>query len=70
MPEVANDAAEFVNPFDIESIKNGFLNVINNEEHRNKLIANGIENAKRFNKEEIANHYFNLYREIATQNIS
>ncbi|MCX6210295.1 MAG: glycosyltransferase family 1 protein [Bacteroidetes bacterium] len=70
MPEVANDAAEFVNPFDIESIKNGFLNVINNEEHRNKLIANGIENAKRFNKEEIANQYFNLYREIATQNIS
>ncbi len=65
MPEIGADAAEFVNPFDVESIRNGFLKVINDDAHREQLIANGVQNAKRFNRAEIANQYFELYRQMA-----
>ncbi len=65
MPEIGADAVEFVNPFDIESIKNGFLKVINNNIHREKLIRNGFENVKRFEQTKIANEYYDLYRTMA-----
>lgn len=62
MPEIAGNAAELVNPFDVNDIRNGFLKVIQDDAHREQLIANGFKNAERFNKTEIANQYFNLYR--------
>lgn len=65
MPEVAANAAEFVNPLDVEDIRRGFLKVINEDAYREQLIENGFTNAKRFNKQTIANQYFNLYRTIA-----
>lgn len=68
MPEIANNAAELVNPFDIKAIKEGFLKVINDDDFRNQLITNGFENVKRFNKEQIASQYYNLYREIYSNN--
>ncbi len=64
MPEIASDAAELVNPFDIKSIRNGFLRVINDDKYREHLIKNGFENAKRFDKEKIANEYYQLYRSL------
>jgi len=68
MPEIAANAAELVNPFDIKSIKTGFLKVINDDVYRNQLITNGFENSKRFDKEQIASQYYNLYREIYNTN--
>ncbi len=65
MPEIGADAAEFVNPFDIESIKNGFLKVINNDVYREQLIENGYKNVNRFQQTKIANEYYNLYRTIS-----
>jgi glycosyltransferase involved in cell wall biosynthesis len=65
MPEIGADAAEFVNPFDTDSIKNGFIKLISNDAHREQLIKNGFENVKRFNKEKIANEYYSLYRTIS-----
>lgn len=62
MPEIGANAAEFVNPFDIESITAGFLKVINDAEYRKQLIENGFENAKRFERTKIANEYYSLYR--------
>lgn len=64
MPEIAGNAAEIVNPFDVQSIRNGFLKVINDDEHRERLIKNGYENAKRFDRKTIAENYFNIYREF------
>lgn len=64
MPEIAGNAAELVNPFDVSAIRNGFLKVINDDVYREQLIANGFENAKRFNKQKIANQYFDLYRSM------
>ena len=68
MPEIAANAAALVNPYDIESIRAGFLKVINNDDYRNQLVENGFANAKRFNKTKIVNEYFDLYRDIHKNN--
>jgi len=65
MPEVAGDAACLVDPFDIESIRDGILRVINDEDYRGGLIRRGYENAKRFDPGEIATKYLRLYEEIS-----
>ncbi|RKS13308.1 glycosyltransferase family 1 protein [Flavobacterium sp. 120] len=64
MPEVASDAACLVDPFDIKSIKNGFLKVIQDEAFRDLLINNGKNNRNRFNAEKIAQSYLDIYKLI------
>jgi len=64
MPEVANDAACFVNPYSISSIKAGFEKVINDEEYRKKIINNGFENVKRFDPKKIASQYNDVYLSV------
>lgn len=64
MPEVAGNSACLVDPFDINSIKKGFVKVIQNEDYRNKLIMNGRINRTRFNPDIIAQSYFELYKKM------
>ncbi len=64
MPEVAGNAACLVNPFDVEDIKAGILKLINDEEYRNELLQNGRINKKRFNADNIANRYFEVYEKV------
>jgi glycosyltransferase involved in cell wall biosynthesis len=64
MPEVASDAACLVDPLDVRSIKAGFLKVIQNEIYRNSLIKNGENNRKRFDANDIAQSYLDIYRLI------
>jgi len=64
MPEVAGGAAVLVNPTDIESIRNGILSVIRNQDLRDSLIVKGLENVKRFHPQQVAEQYASLYREI------
>ena len=64
--DVTPNAACIVNPFEVDDIRKGFLKVIEDDEYRAQLIANGFENAKRFDQQEIANQYFDLYRKIAS----
>lgn len=64
MPEVAGDAACLVNPFDVADIRAGILRVIEDAAYRERLVANGFENVKRFQIEAIATQYADLYREI------
>jgi len=61
MKEIANDSALLVNPYDSDEIRNGILELINNQELRNKLIANGCDNIKKYQSTEIAKQYANLY---------
>ena len=67
MPEVAGSAACLVDPFDVISIRNGLLKIVNNEEFRNNLIATGFENYKRFDAQRIAEMYFDLYRKVGDE---
>ena len=63
--QVAGDAACFVDPENIEEIRKGFLKIIDDDEFREQLIFKGRKNVKRFQVEEIANQYLELYKEVA-----
>jgi glycosyltransferase involved in cell wall biosynthesis len=65
MPEVAGNAACLVDPLDVQSIRHGLLKIIRDDSYRNQLIANGFENRKRFEANEIARQYAALYLETA-----
>ena len=64
MPEVAGDAACLVDPLDVADIRAAVLRVINDKVYRDQLVANGLENVKRFQIETIAAQYADLYRAI------
>lgn len=64
MPEIAGEGAVLVNPNSIEEIRNGILEIINNPKLREKLIKKGFENVKRFEPQNIANQYIELYKEV------
>jgi glycosyltransferase involved in cell wall biosynthesis len=68
MKEVAGGAACLVDPFSVQSIRNGIIKVIQDEQYRNEIIAKGEINAKKYNPEVIAKEYFNLYTEITSGN--
>jgi glycosyltransferase involved in cell wall biosynthesis len=64
MPEVAGDAACLVDPFNVQSIREGILKVIEDQEYREKLICKGFENIKRFHPDRIAEQYYQLYKKM------
>jgi glycosyltransferase involved in cell wall biosynthesis len=65
MPEVGANAAHYVDPFDIDSIRAGIIRVIDDDEYRERLIANGFINRNRFDSKNIANQYLEIYKYLA-----
>jgi glycosyltransferase involved in cell wall biosynthesis len=65
MPEVAGQAACFVDPFDVASIRAGVMKVIEDATYREQLIEKGYRNVERFRTASVAEHYAALYRKIA-----
>lgn len=61
MVEVGSDAALYVNPYDVEDIRNGILKLIYDKELRNKLVENGYKNAEKYSAKHIADIYMELY---------
>jgi glycosyltransferase involved in cell wall biosynthesis len=68
LSEAANDAACFVDPLDIASIRAGILRVIEDSGYRESLIEAGRRNRERFNAQYISNQYAELYQEIYLKN--
>jgi len=65
MPEVAGvGGACFVDPYNIDEIRQAVKLVIADDNYRNSLIKNGFENIKRFNSEVVARQYFDLYKKV------
>jgi glycosyltransferase involved in cell wall biosynthesis len=64
MPEVAGKGAMLVNPYSIFEITNGILELINNNQLRDNLLKEGLENVKRFEPQKIAQKYNDLYKEV------
>lgn len=62
MPEVAGEGALFVDPFKVDEIRGGIREIINNDSLRNLLIDAGFKNVKRFQPEQIAKQYLDLYK--------
>ncbi len=65
MPEAAGNAASFVDPVNVESIRSGLLHVWHDDAYRQSLVKAGFENVKRFRPEAIAGQYVALYEELA-----
>jgi glycosyltransferase involved in cell wall biosynthesis len=68
MDDVAGGAACLVDPYSVESIREGVLKVIHDDIYRNDLIQKGFKNVERFSAEKIANQYLDLYNKIASKN--
>jgi glycosyltransferase involved in cell wall biosynthesis len=64
MKDVAGNAALLVDPYNITEIHEGILNLIKNQELRNSLINNGIENIKKYSIDLISEKYLDLYNKI------
>ena len=64
MPEIAGDAAMLVDPFDISSIREGFLKIIENSQLREELVQNGLQNHLRFQPKQLATEYAQLYYQL------
>ncbi len=64
MPEVAGDGALLVNPYSVEEIRTGIINLIRDSELRNSLISKGTENVRRFDPKVIAVQYKKLYEKV------
>lgn len=64
MTEVGNDSVVYVNPNDTQSIKNGFLEIINNSNLRRFILDKSKKNIQKFSPEKIVNQYLKLYQSI------
>lgn len=64
IPEIAANAACYVNPFDANSIREGIMKVINDDNFRENLLAAGRINKERFTPQKISNQYATLYKEV------
>ena len=64
MLSVAGGAAVYVNPESIDEIKKGFLEIINGDSVRDKLVKEGLSNINKYSVETIANQYLNLYKQM------
>ncbi len=64
MKEVSGGAAFLADPYDVSSIKEGILRIINDKSFRQEIIKAGVSNIERFKPRNIAGQYASLYREI------
>jgi hypothetical protein len=62
--EVSGGAAHLVDPFKVESIREGYLKLIQVADYRNHLINDGLKNVERFDAKLIAGKYMELYKTI------
>ncbi len=67
LPEIANKAAVFVDPYDINDIANGLTVAIEDEDLREKLIARGLEQVKKFSWEKVANETYKVYQKVVAE---
>ena len=64
MREICGDAAYFVNPYEIESIKDGIMKVIENKNLRNELIQKGFQRIKNFSWKKSALEHFRIFESL------
>lgn len=61
LPEVGGDAAEYVNPLDVDSIARGIERLLTDRLHRDSLVQRGRERAKLFSMENYVPKVARLY---------
>ena len=66
LPEVAGDAAHFVDPFDETSIADGIVKVLFDREYADRLVVRGYNQCKKFTWENAAQQLLEVCREVLT----
>lgn len=66
MKEVARDSVCFIDPYSIQSIREGIEKVIRDDQYRKSLVEKGKKNIKRFEVSTIAKKYIEIYNETLT----
>ncbi|GAB6869047.1 glycosyltransferase family 4 protein [Bacteroides rodentium] len=64
MTEIAGDAACLVNPYSVESIKDGINKIVTDCSYRKNLIENGLQNILKYSVQIMGKQYMKLYKEI------
>lgn len=59
--------AVFVDPYSIESIRDGFLSVITNKDIREKCVSDGLRNCKNYSSEKVSEMYFLQYNKMMAE---
>lgn len=69
MLEISNNgrAACLVNPFNVDEITHAIQRILHEDEYREQLIQNGVENAKKFRAEHVVSQYVSLYKKLYSQ---
>ena len=62
LPEVHGDAAHYFDPYDVDDMARAIDEVMTDDELRQKLIAAGYENLKRFSWEKMARQTLEVYK--------
>ncbi len=63
LPEVAGEAAWYVDPWDVEALAEGLAQLLNNWETRTELVARGALQVKRFSWAKTADATLRIYRQ-------
>jgi len=65
LPEVCGDAAQYVDPYNIESIAEGMHKVLTDDDLRQNLIEKGLARARLFSWEKSAREHIKIFEEVA-----
>ena len=63
LPEIVGDAAELVDPLDVQAIADGIWRVLSNKDYRASLIEKGAQQALRFSWDRSAEKMIQIYKE-------
>lgn len=64
MKSVAGDGAVICNPYSIESMREGYIKIINDAAYRDNIIAKGKENVKKYHIDIVTKQYLELYKTL------
>jgi glycosyltransferase involved in cell wall biosynthesis len=64
MREICGDAACYVNPYEIESIKDGIIKVLEDKDFRNELVQKGFQRIKNFSWEKSASEHLKIFKSL------
>ncbi|MFI3305852.1 MAG: glycosyltransferase [Rikenellaceae bacterium] len=64
MRSVGGRGVYLVDPLEVESIRDGYIEIISNHNLRNRIISRGRANAQRYTIERITRDYFEIYERV------
>lgn len=68
-PEVADDAGVFFDPKSPQSLRKAILDILNDGEYRNRIIAKGTQRLKKFSWENSARQTVDIYKKVLNRNL-